>query len=115
MNFLLSLLIGYTPISNASQGFFKGEKVTCIYSGIFSWDNGDEFVKNILVQCKVLQVTGYSDEYSPGYQQIQVDCTDGLKDKWANGSGTGLVKNQKYELNKKILWYTSDECYHFGG
>src|SRR6185369_11199421 len=36
--------------------FHKGEMVTCIYNGVYSWDNGDEFVKANAIECKVTQV-----------------------------------------------------------
>ncbi len=100
---------------NDTKLFRVGEEVTCIYNGVFSWDNGDEFVKGIAVECKVTQVMdGVEDmsEYgqSKHYQRFEVDCTKDIKAK-TGGPGYGLVPDHK--LNIKKRWYSTEECYHF--
>ena len=98
----------FNTSANAVEGFYKGQKVTCIYNGVFSWSNGEEFTKTIQVECVVLEASKFWQEYSPNYQFLKVNCKEGLKDKWDNGPGTGLVKDHK--INKVERWYTSDEC-----
>jgi len=97
-------------VKNQGGLFYKGERVTCIYQGVYSWDNGDEFIKATPVRCKVIEATGELVDLQPGYQHIHVDCTEGLKSLWGS-PGVGLVKGHK--LNYKQLWYSSDNCYHF--
>ena len=106
---------GQVDRPNDVQLFKKGEMVTCIYSGIFSWSDGDEFVKNVPIKCKVTQVADWitdNSEYgqSKYYQNFEVDCTKDIDAK-SGGPGAGLVKNHK--LNIKKRWYSTEECYHF--
>jgi hypothetical protein len=94
------------------QGLFhEGENVTCLYGGVYSWDNGDEFVKTVGVQCKVLEATEELVEFAPGYQQVKVDCLDSLKKLLTKKSGTGMVKGHKLNLTEP--WMSSTDCYHF--
>jgi hypothetical protein len=91
--------------------FKKGEEVTCIYQGIFCWDNRDEFVKAIPMVCKVLQASEPFDDLEKDYQHIQVDCSKDLVTKSSDQPGAGMVKDHK--LNYKIQWFSSTDCYHF--
>jgi hypothetical protein len=94
-----------------SEGlFYNGEKVTCLYRGVYSWDNGDEFMKTAGVQCKVVEASEEFADFAPGYQQIKVNCSEGLKKMWGS-RGTGMVKG--HPMNYVKRWYTSDDCYHF--
>lgn len=90
--------------------FEVGEKVTCIYRAVYSWDNGDEYVKNVGVQCKVTIATEAFEELEPGYQQLKVNCGGGLKKLWGD-KGSGMVKGHK--LNFVERWVSSTDCYHF--
>ncbi len=103
------LLIFCVSANAFPVGFVKGEKVVCIYEGVYSWSNGEEFVKTTQVECIILEASKVHEEYSQHYQMLRVDCTEGLKDKWDSGPGTGLVRN--HVSNKLKRWYTSDECY----
>lgn len=97
---------------DSGPGLFKrGEMVTCIYQGIFWWDNRDEFVKTVPMVCKVLQASEAWDDIEPNYQHIQIDCSKDLTTKWSDQPGAGMVKNHK--LNFKVRWYNSNNCYHF--
>lgn len=91
--------------------FRKGEKVTCVYDGIYSWTDGNEFVKGVAMQCDVIQVTEELPEFGLHYQHIKVNCLRGLKTMWSDQPGVGMVKGHKLNLVER--WYSSDECYHF--
>lgn len=49
---------------NDTKLFRVGEDVTCIYNGVFSWDNGDEFVKGVAIECKVITVADGVEDMS---------------------------------------------------
>ena len=101
----------------ASTVFTKGEGVTCIYPGVFYHEacskdqcliDGAEFIKNIAVECKVLDA---SEVYNGSEQQIKVNCLKDLETKWSATQGNSLVKGHK--LNATERWFFSDDCYHF--
>lgn len=82
-----------------------GSVVTCIYVGIFSWTpSGDEYVKNVPVECTVVQKSEEFQDLAAGYHHLQVNCTEGKK-KW------NLVPNHK--LNHDVYWTSTDECHDF--
>lgn len=105
---LLPMLALATELVPRSK-FSSGEKAVCIYQGVYSWSDGDEFLKNIPVSCKIIQATEYMHEFDKDYQMLEVDCAEGLAGLWGSGPGVGLVKN--HSLNKTRLWYTNAECY----
>jgi hypothetical protein len=93
--------------------FYKGEKVTCLYNGVYSWDNGNEYIKTVGMECRVTAASEVFTDIGPQYQQIKVNCSKGLEKAWSDQPGVGMVKGHK--LNFVERWYTSDECYHFSG
>lgn len=91
--------------------FVKGEKVTCIYQGVYSWTDGNEFMKGVGMECKVIEVSKEMPEFEPGYQHVKVNCLKSLEKLWSNQPGLGMVKGHK--LNFVERWYSSADCYHF--
>jgi len=91
--------------------FVKGEKVTCIYNGVFWWDNKDEFMKTVGMACKVVEASEEYTDLEPGYQQLKVNCKKGLEKMWSDQPGAGMVKGHK--LNFVERWFPSTDCYHF--
>ena len=91
--------------------FYEGEKVTCVYPGVYWWDNGDEFMKTVGMECKVIKASEEQAYLAPGYQQIKVDCTKGLEKMWSTQPGAGMEKGHKLNFVKR--WFSSDDCYHF--
>lgn len=91
--------------------FSKGEKVSCIYQGIFNWTNGDEFIKPITLNCIVIEASDELIDLEPRYQHIHVDCSASIAKHSGDKPGSGLVKN--HPLNYKQLWLNSHDCYNF--
>ncbi len=102
------------PRPTDTQLFVVGEHVTCIYQGVFSWTDGDQFLKTIPLECIILEVTAPEDMSSYGQsnvrQNIHVDCTKSVI-KNTGSPGIGLVPHHK--LNVKKRWYATEDCYHF--
>jgi hypothetical protein len=95
--------------------FEKGEEITCIYQGIFSWSDGNEFVKAVPIECKVVELMEGTEDMSQYnqskyYQRFKVDCTKDVDYK-SGPPGAGLVKGHK--LNVKQFWTHTENCYHF--
>lgn len=111
---IIAYSLGYvlgTSAAKAADLYVKGDKVTCMYEGVFSFFDGEEFVNTVPIKCIVLEASGVLEHIAPNYQHIKVDCT---KDVDANSSsipGVGMVKGHK--LNYKIRWYNSTSCSHF--
>lgn len=90
--------------------FKIGEILTCVYVGIFSWDDGREFTKTIPVKCEVKSVEilssyeGGLDEY-----KYQLDCSKDIHKRSSKNDGVGLVKTHK--LNYKKFLTDGEECY----
>jgi hypothetical protein len=98
-------------IVNNDKLFPKGEKVTCIYPAIKSWTDGNEFVENVAMKCKVIEASVEFADLEPNYQHIKVNCLKDLETKWSDQPGLGMVKGHK--LNHVERWFTSSDCYHF--
>jgi hypothetical protein len=79
-----------------------GAMVTCIYTAIYSWDNGDEFPKMVPMKCEVLEVSRHSS-------QLKIDCSKDLKTQWSDRPGHGMVKDHK--INKTVFWSANASCY----
>ncbi len=99
------------PEPSGPKIFEKGEMVTCIYSAVKSWSDGNEFIENMPMKCLVVNASDVWNDLEPNYQHVQVDCTKDLETKWSDTPGLGLVKGHK--LNYRQRWFTSNDCYHF--
>ncbi len=111
LSFIFGLAYSQTTKQTSTNLFKKGEEVTCIYDGIWSWSNGEQFVKNTDIECKIINASEAFDDLEPNYQHIQVNCLKGLSEKWSNRPGMGMVKGHK--LNYVVRWFNSNDCYHF--
>lgn len=93
-------------------GLFKrGEAVTCIYPAIYSWTDGNQFIKNVGMKCTVVQASEPWDDLEKDYQHIQVDCSKDIDFQSSSQPGVGMVKDHK--LMFKVRWFSSTDCYHF--
>ena len=110
MKIIIALILFALP-AMAYQPFKKGQTVTCIYNGVHSWSDGDQFMKPIPLTCTIKKASPVWKDVEPkGHQQMQIDCSTSV-DAHTGPPGVGLVKN--HPLNAKIRWVTSYDCYHF--
>lgn len=82
--------------------FNIGMTALCIYSAVIAWHPFEEEVKEVGINCKVLEVSDMP-AFGKGYQHLRLDCTEGLK------TVSNLSKTSK--LNHKVVWLDSDKCH----
>jgi hypothetical protein len=115
LTIIISLLVySLWPIKNTTKkkvtndSFSIGEKITCLYDGIYSNIDNQEYVKYEFLSCTVIDVSKPIEMFpANNYQHIRVDCSEGIAKEYYKR----LVKN--HPLNYKIRWFGSDRCYHY--
>lgn len=116
--FIITMLLSSVAIGSVSEKktvhkpFIRNENVTCILTGVYSWDNGEQYTKPTEMECIVINTSKVWQDvpFEKNYQHLRVDCSLGFMKYETDTNGFGLVK--KHKLHSRVRWVTSNDCYH---